>query len=68
VNMVLGLPIIKVTGAIIGFIKEVVEAKHLNCPSFPINFCCAVRRCLMVLRKALRILIKKRFANANLVE
>ncbi len=27
-----------------------------------------VRRCLMVLRRALRILIKKRFANANLVE
>jgi hypothetical protein len=26
------------------------------------------RRCLMILRKALRILIKKRFANANLVE
>jgi hypothetical protein len=26
-----------------------------------------VRRCLMVLRRALRILIKKRFANANLV-
>ncbi len=29
---------------------------------------CIVRRCLMVLRRALRILIKKRFANANLVE
>jgi hypothetical protein len=27
-----------------------------------------VKRCLMVLRRALRILIKKKFANANLVE
>jgi hypothetical protein len=27
-----------------------------------------VMRCLMVLRRAPRILIKKRFANANLVE
>ncbi len=28
----------------------------------------SVRRCLMVLSRALRILIKKRFVNANLAE
>ncbi len=41
VKTVLGLPLIKATGMIINFIEEVVEAKHLDCPPFPINFCCA---------------------------
>jgi hypothetical protein len=37
-NMVLGLPLIKATGMVINFIDKVVEAKHLDCPPFPINF------------------------------
>jgi hypothetical protein len=38
VKMVLGLPLIKATRMIIDFIDKVVEAKHLDCPPFPINF------------------------------
>jgi hypothetical protein len=38
VNMVLGLPLITATGMIIDTVNNVVEAKHLDCPPFPINF------------------------------
>jgi hypothetical protein len=38
INTVLGLLLIKATGMTIGFIDEVVTAKHLDCPPFPINF------------------------------
>jgi hypothetical protein len=41
VNMALGLLLIKATGMIIDFIDKVVKAKHLDCPPFPIDFCCA---------------------------
>jgi hypothetical protein len=42
-NMVLGLPLIKATGMIINFIDKVAEAKHLDCPPFPIDFCRATK-------------------------
>jgi hypothetical protein len=44
VNMVLGLPLITATGMIINFINNVVDAKHLDCPPFPIEFCCAMKK------------------------
>jgi hypothetical protein len=37
-NMVLGLPLITATGMIIDTVNNVVEAKHLNRPPFPIDF------------------------------
>jgi hypothetical protein len=39
VNTVLGLPLITATGMIIDTVDNVVEAKHLDCPPFPIDFC-----------------------------
>jgi hypothetical protein len=41
--MVLSLPLIKATDMIIDFIDEVVEAKHLDCPPFKIEFDCATK-------------------------
>ncbi len=38
INTVLGLPLIIATGMIINFDDEVVEAKHLDCPPFKIDF------------------------------
>jgi hypothetical protein len=38
VNTVLGLPLITATGMIIDYIDNVVEAKHLDCPPFKIEF------------------------------
>jgi len=38
VNTVLGLPLITATGMIIDYIDNMVEAKHLNCPPFKIEF------------------------------
>ncbi len=38
VNTVLGLPLITATGMIINTIDNVVEAKHLDCPPFRIDF------------------------------
>ncbi len=38
VNTVLGLSLIKASGIIINFINKIVEAKHLDCPPFPIHF------------------------------
>ncbi len=43
VNMVLGLPLITATSMIIDTIDNVVEAKHLICPPFRIDFCHATR-------------------------
>jgi hypothetical protein len=39
VNMVLGVPLITATSMIINTIDYVVEAKNLDCPPFPIDFC-----------------------------
>ncbi len=38
VNTVLGLPLITATGMIIDTVDNVVEAKHLDCPPFPLDF------------------------------
>jgi hypothetical protein len=38
VNLILGLPFIKATGLICGFIDNVCQAKHLLCDPFPIDF------------------------------
>ena len=38
VNTVLGLPLITATGMVIDYIDNVVEAKHLDCPPFKIEF------------------------------
>ena len=38
VNLILGLPFIKVMGMIVDFIDNVCEAKHLLCDPFPIDF------------------------------
>jgi hypothetical protein len=46
VNTVLGLPLITATSMIIDFINSVVEAKHLDCPPFPFDFCCAMKTIL----------------------
>ncbi len=43
VNMFLGLPLITATSMIINTINNVVEAKHLDCPPFKIDFCCATK-------------------------
>ncbi len=43
VNTVLGLPLITATGMIINCVDNVVDAKYLNCPPFPINFCRATK-------------------------
>jgi hypothetical protein len=43
VNTVLGLPLITATGMTISTVDNVVEAKHLDCPPFRINFCCALK-------------------------
>jgi hypothetical protein len=43
VNTVLGLPLITATGMIINTVINVVEAKHLNCPPFGIDFCHATK-------------------------
>jgi hypothetical protein len=41
--MVLGLLLITATGMIIDTVDNVVEAKHLDCPPFPLDFCCATK-------------------------
>jgi hypothetical protein len=43
VNTVLGLPLITATGMVIDTIDNVVDAKYLDCPPFPIDFCCATK-------------------------
>ena len=45
VNTVLGLPLITVTGMILDldFNDNVVQAKNLDCPPFPIDFCRATK-------------------------
>jgi hypothetical protein len=43
VNTVLGLPLITATGMIINIVDNVVEAKHLNCPPFRIDFRCTTK-------------------------
>jgi hypothetical protein len=43
INAIIGLPFIKVTGMIIDTVDNVVEAKHLVCEPFPIEFCCATK-------------------------
>jgi hypothetical protein len=43
VNTVLGLPLITATGMIIDTVDNMVEATHLNCPPFPIDFCCTTK-------------------------
>jgi hypothetical protein len=43
VNMVLGLLLITATGMIIDTVNNVMEAKHLDCPPFRINFCCTTK-------------------------
>ncbi len=42
-NTVLGLPLITITGMILDFNDNVVQAKHFNCPPFPIDFCHATK-------------------------
>ena len=42
-NTVLGLPLITTTGMILNFNDNVVQAKNLDCPPFPIDFCCATK-------------------------
>ena len=41
--MVLGVPLITATSKIINTIDNVVEAKNLDCPPFPLNFCHAAK-------------------------
>jgi hypothetical protein len=43
VNSIIGLPFITGTGMIIDTVNNVVEAKHLVCEPFPIDFCCATK-------------------------
>ncbi len=43
VNLILGLPFIKVTGMIAGFVDNVCQAKHLLADPFPIDFRCAMK-------------------------
>ncbi len=43
VNTVLGLLLITATGMIIDTVDNVVEAEHLNCSPFPIDFCHATK-------------------------
>jgi hypothetical protein len=43
VNTVLGLPLITATGMIIDTVNNIVEAKHLYCPPFRIDFCHTTR-------------------------
>jgi hypothetical protein len=43
VNSIIGLPFITGTGMIINTVDNVVEAKHLVCEPFPIDFCCATK-------------------------
>ena len=43
VNTVLGLPLITTTGEILNFNDNVVQAKNLDCPPFPIDFCRATK-------------------------
>ncbi len=38
VNTIIGLPFIKATGMILDFVNNVAECKHLDCPSFPMDF------------------------------
>jgi hypothetical protein len=42
-NTVLGLPLITATGMIINTVDNVVDAKHIDCPPFRINFCHATK-------------------------
>jgi hypothetical protein len=42
-NTVLGLPLFTATGMIINTVNIVVEAKHLDCPPFLIDFPCATK-------------------------
>jgi hypothetical protein len=43
-KMVLGLLLTTATSMIINTVDNVVDAKHLDCPPFPINFCCATKK------------------------
>jgi hypothetical protein len=43
VNLILGLPFIKVTGMILDFVNNVCQAKHLLANPFPIDFRCAMK-------------------------
>jgi hypothetical protein len=43
VNTVLGLPMITATSMILDVNDNVVQAKNLDCPPFPIDFCCATK-------------------------
>ncbi len=43
INTGLGLPLITATGMVIDTIDNIVDAKYLDCPPFPINFCCATK-------------------------
>ena len=43
VNSVLDLPLITATSMILNFNDNVVQAKNLDCPPFPIDFCCATK-------------------------
>ncbi len=43
VNLIIGLPFITGTGMIIDTVDNVVEAKHLVCEPFPIDFCHATK-------------------------
>jgi hypothetical protein len=43
VNTVLGLPLITATGMILDFNDNVVQAKNLDWPPFPIDFRCATK-------------------------
>ncbi len=38
INMIIGLPFIKVTGMIINTVNNMAECKYLDCPPFPIDY------------------------------
>jgi hypothetical protein len=42
-NLIIGLPFIKVTGVIADFVDNLCEAKHLMCDPFHINFHCTTK-------------------------
>ncbi len=48
--------------------QDLSATREISRKTFMFPDGCTIRRCLMVLRRAPGILIKKRFANANLVE
>jgi hypothetical protein len=43
VNVIIGLPFIKATSMIVDTVDNVIEAKHLVCNPFPIEFCRATK-------------------------